>query len=163
MGSSYELDKCAFSNLTYAQWLNGTILQNPLENQVVTSDGYVKNYSPYSNFWIEPEYHYWREQNGLSGLDPLVATFATKQTYYSFNTTTGLYSQKNFQDNLLDPSAIWPWLPNFDDYLRSVTINFGLTSLFQQRTPREMIEGYTSPLLAKMETYTTELFGGSTI
>ena len=36
--------------------------------------------------------------------------------------------------------------PNFDHYQRMVTINFGMHSLLQSRSPREMIEGYNSPL-----------------
>ena len=32
------------------------------------------------------------------------------------------------------------------DYLRMITTNFGYQSLLQERTPREMIEGYNAPL-----------------
>ena len=33
-----------------------------------------------------------------------------------------------------------------DDYVRMLAINFGLDSLLQVRTPREMIEGYNATL-----------------
>lgn len=38
--------------------------------------------------------------------------------------------------------------PSFDGYLRSVAINFGLSGVLTVRTPKEMIEGYTDPLVA---------------
>lgn len=49
-----------------------------------------------------------------------------------------------------DPSHIPSYFPQFDDYLRSVTINFGLSGLLTVRSPREMIEGYTDPLIATL-------------
>ena len=54
---------CSFSNITYNQWLDGTILANPLPGAVATSDGYVMHYGKYANGWITPEYSYWRSMN----------------------------------------------------------------------------------------------------
>jgi hypothetical protein len=35
---------CAFSNLTYNQWLSGSVLLNPLPGQVVNDTSFVRNY-----------------------------------------------------------------------------------------------------------------------
>ena len=37
--------------------------------------------------------------------------------------------------------------PDLDKYMKHVAINFGLSSLITQRSPREMIEGYIDPLI----------------
>ena len=42
------------------------------------------------------------------------------------------------------------FMPNFNDYLRFATINFGLSGLITVRSPREMIDGYTDPLVATL-------------
>ena len=38
-------------------------------------------------------------------------------------------------------------IPNLQDYLKFVTINFGMNSLITQLTPRQLIEGYTDEVL----------------
>lgn len=45
---------------------------------------------------------------------------------------------------------MWSFFPAFEGYLRSITINFGLSGLITVRSPREMIEGYTDPLVATL-------------
>ena len=47
---------------------------------------------------------------------------------------------------LTNPSSISAVFPDLDHYFQTMAINFGLTSLLQKRTPREMIEGYKAPL-----------------
>jgi hypothetical protein len=40
------------------------------------------------------------------------------------------------------------WNTNgFLEYLRFVTVNFGLNGLYYKASPRDFIEGYTDPLL----------------
>ena len=54
---------------------------------------------------------------------------------------------------LLYPEQVKTDYPNFPDmqtYLRSVTVNFGLSGLLMYRTPRDVIEGYTDPLVATL-------------
>ena len=60
---------------------------------------------------------------------------------------SGIYNGKKFQDVLLYPQDIWSFFPQFDEYLRFITINFGLSGLLTYRSPREIIEGYTDPLV----------------
>ena len=47
----------------------------------------------------------------------------------------------------------------FDQYLRSVALNFGLSSLLTIRSPKEMIDGYIDPHLEKLS-QTSILKGG---
>ena len=62
------MNVCSFSSLTYSQWLNNTILANPLDDQTVTSEGYVLNYGKYATGWITPEYGYWKNMNKKQAL-----------------------------------------------------------------------------------------------
>lgn len=144
-----ELPTCAFSNLTYSQWLNGSVLKNPLSDQNVTSTGYVLNYGNLASGWITPEYNYWREQNDITGMQFEEFEEAINQTYYAFN-ISGLYNGKKFQDVLLYPQDIWSFVPSFNQYLRSITINFGLSGVLTLRSPREMIDGYYDPLIGTL-------------
>ena len=48
---------------------------------------------------------------------------------------------------LLFPQQTPSYFPEFDSYLRFITVNFGLSGLLTYRTPREVIEGYTDPLV----------------
>ena len=49
-----------------------------------------------------------------------------------------------------------------DEYLRFVTINFGLSGLLTVRTPREMIEGYNDPLVEVISTTPIYMGGDAT-
>lgn len=51
---------------------------------------------------------------------------------------------------------------NFDGYLRSVAINFGLSGVLTVRSPREVIEGYTDPLVAQLATMPIYMGGDAT-
>jgi len=51
---------------------------------------------------------------------------------------------------------------NFDGYLRSVAINFGLSGVLTVRSPRELIEGYTDPLVAQLATMPIYMGGDAT-
>ena len=46
---------CAFSNLTYNQWLSSAVLKTPMPDQTVKSLSYVNNYAPYSQLAVSPE------------------------------------------------------------------------------------------------------------
>ena len=104
------------------------------------------HYEDYSTGWITPEYSFWRYMNDKKALPDLDFTSAIDQTYFAFN-VSGLYNGKKFQDVLLYPEDIPTEFPSFDAYLRSVAINFGLSGALSIHTPREMIEGYSDPLI----------------
>ena len=98
-----EREYCSFSNLTYNQWLDGTILGNPLSGGPEgTTDGYVMHYGNYSTGWITPEYSFWKTMNDLDALPAEDYTYAIEQTYFAFN-ISGLYNGKKYQDVLLYP------------------------------------------------------------
>ena len=64
--NSTVVSMCAFSNITYSQWLDGAVLLNPLPGQVVTDNSYQRNY-PYSLYTqppIAPELSYWSQKSG---------------------------------------------------------------------------------------------------
>lgn len=48
---------------------------------------------------------------------------------------------------MLFPQETPSYFPEFNSYLRFITVNFGLSGLLTYRTPRELIEGYTDPLV----------------
>ena len=66
--------------MTYNQWLNGTILANPLSGSG-TTDGYVMHYKDYATGWITPEYSYWRMKNDKGALPDEDYQYAISQTY----------------------------------------------------------------------------------
>ena len=113
----------------------------------MTSTSYVNNYpySLYTTLPIAPELDYFTFKAELT---PTTATIF--DTYQSFN-ASGLYNQKIYQDVFLDyANANWSNIWNSDtflSYLRYVTINIGLNGLFIEITPRQLIEGYTDPLI----------------
>lgn len=64
---------------------------------------------------------------------------------------SGLFNPVIYQDVFLTyNNEGWSNLWNtqgFMDYLKFVTINFGLNGQYYLASPREFIEGYTDPLL----------------
>ena len=68
-------------------------------------------------------------------------------TTYNQLSTNDIYNEKLFQDVLLGLSTPPRYLPEFEKYLRFVTVNFGLSGLLGYYTPREIIEGYNDPLI----------------
>ena len=46
--------------------------------------------------------------------------------------------------------------------MRSIAINFGLSGVLTIRSPREMIEGYTDPLVAELATMPIYMGGDKT-
>ena len=150
---------CAFSNLTYNQWLTSAVLKTPMPGQVVTSTSYVQQYAPYSQLTVSPELSEYVTKAGGT-----VPTTDVSNVYQSFN-VSGLFNGKIFQDVWLgimdsgppDPttgvppgwSNIWT-VPTFQHYIRFTTINYGLTGLFIHKSPREMIEGYQDPLITTL-------------
>ena len=60
-----------------------------------------------------------------------------------------------FQDFLLSKTE-----SEIGDYLKFVAVNIGLGGLFTRRTPCEIIEGYSDPVLTEIETDTNLYEGG---
>ena len=54
-GDREEKYYCAFSNLTYNQWLSGAILTEGLPEWDIVSTGYVEQWQGYSQLTISPE------------------------------------------------------------------------------------------------------------
>ena len=80
--------------------------------------------------------------------------------YQSFN-VSGLFNGKIFQDVWLGikdkgpPPAEEEWsnvwtVESFQNYIRFITMNYGVTGMFTYKSPREMIEGYEDPLISKL-------------
>ena len=63
---------------------------------------------------------------------------------------------------LLYPGRTWSFFPDFDDYLRFVTINFGMEGMLTVRSPKEMIEGYTDPLVEELNATPVYMGGDQT-
>jgi len=67
---------------------------------------------------------------------------------------TGLFNPTIFEDIFLsyqnpDCSNVFN-TPNSANYFRYITLNIGYGGLFSLNTPRQLIEGYISPILLKM-------------
>ena len=69
----------------------------------------------------------------------MLYTYGSMDVWFFFN-------RVELAQFILAPESIPSVLPQMDDYVRMLAINFGLDSLLQVRTPREMIEGYNAPL-----------------
>ena len=77
--------RCAFSNLTYSQWLDNAVLNYPLNSAKDGSSGYVMRYSPYSSGWITPEYGFWRSMNEIDPLSDTDFAPAMADTYFAMS------------------------------------------------------------------------------
>lgn len=86
---------------------------------------------------------------------------AIDQTYYAFN-TSGLFNGKKFQDVLLEPGELWGFAPEFNEYLRFITVNFGLEGLLVNRSPQELIDGYEDPLIQTLNAMPIYMGGDNT-
>ena len=112
----------------------------------MTSNGYALNYAKYATGWITPEFGFWKNKNGVQGLSETEFPNAMEQTYKLMNVLT-FFNRNAFASALFNPqSTILAFSSEMGNYLRMITTNFGYQSLLQQRTPREMIEGYNAPL-----------------
>ena len=150
---------CAFSNLTYNQWLTGAVLVDPpIPQWNVVSTGYVEQFAGYSNFTVSPELNFYANLS-----DTQEPTLFPEDVYQSFN-DSGLYNPKIFQSVLLgydeeDWSNIWN-TADFKSYLKFVTLNYGLSGLFIKIQPWRLIEGYEDPLITKFYNTPVYVFGG---
>ena len=141
---------CAFSNLTYNQWLSGAVLKTPIPGQKVDSLRYVNQYQNYSQLAVSPELGEYLVTTSQTSPAVTIA-----DVYQSFN-VSGLFNGKIYQDIWLDVPTVGPggtkwsnaWTtPSFQEYIRFVTTSYGLTGIFTYRSPREMIEGYVDPII----------------
>ena len=121
--------------------------QSGFPNETEFGRGYAFYYKDYVQNWITPEYGYWRFKNGYNPLQEGDEYEHAINITYAYFTIEEIYSQTIFQDYLLGLRKAPDYLPGMEEYLRFVTINFGLTGLIAPYTPREVIEGYEDPLI----------------
>ena len=92
--------------------MNNTILANPLDDQTVTSEGYVLNYGKYATGWITPEYGYWKNMNKKQALAEAEYLEAIDKTY-EYLTVRELYNINVFKLTMLDTDSLPSIFPNF--------------------------------------------------
>ena len=128
----------------------------------MTSTGYAVNYANYTNGWITPEYGFWKEMNDVQVLNPDDFADAMADTYLNM-TIEYFFNRVVFSNTINEPSTLPAVFPSMDKYFRALTINYGLTSLLQKRTPRQMIEGYTAPIYEQLNSLDLVKGGDKTI
>ena len=144
--------------LTYGQWATEAITKKPMWNM----EQYINSVAP-----NETDHSYARLYKSISLLSqndftPEVSYFAFMAdeadifpnlnfTDIIFNMDTDhLYNQEMWGDLLLNVNKTGQEQFNtagFKKYLKYATIQSGLFGLFTERTPRELVEGYTDPLV----------------
>lgn len=84
---------CSASNITYNQWLSGSVLMYPLSGMDynTTNVSYVNLYSGWTSFKYPVEAYYVSTVTGMT----FPAEITIGDTYYSLS-TTGLYNSKIF-------------------------------------------------------------------
>ena len=132
---------CSFSNLTYAQWLSGSVLLYPLGDMDFDLTSYQIFYNDYTILDYPPEAFYYSARSGNQFL-----TQATVYDLYQDFNITGLFNSKIDEDIWLQsfvPGAYYPISdPSTMTWLRYLALNFGLGGWFMPITPRQLIEGY---------------------
>ena len=129
---------CAFSNLTYNQWLSGSALYYPLGDLDILpiDSSYTIFYKDYTTLKFPPEAYYYA---ALSGYD-FPAEVTIEDVYYDFNGFFGLFNPTIQQDIWLDiavPDDTTVFAsPNTKFYQRYTSLNFGLGGFFTPLTPR---------------------------
>lgn len=136
--------------------------QSGFPNETEFGKGYAFYYKDYVQNWITPEYGYWRFKNNLTALQEDDEYKDAINITYAYFTIEEIYSQTIFQDYLLGLRKAPEYLPGMDEYLRFVTINFGLTGLIAPYTPREVIEGYEDPLIQQLNAMPIYMGGDNT-
>lgn len=123
---------------------------------------YTELYSDFTTLKFPPEVYYFA---AISSYD-FPAEVTIFDTYQGFN-NTGLFHNKVLQDILLDVyNPDWSNVftaPNSQYYVRYTGLNFGLGGFFTEMTPRQVIEGYTDPILAKFQALPIYAFGDMTL
>ena len=143
---SHSMSLCSFSFLTNTQWLNGQILKRTSQEMEMGQKpvGYVEAYEGYSQLPASPEWGHWFAYNEF-----LPQTEPTLDTAYSSLNLNDLFNNIKLQDSLLKQQGATVY-DHLDEYLRFITINMGLSGVLTKRSPREMIEGYTDPLVEEL-------------
>ena len=127
---------CSFSNLTYNQWLSGSVLHYPLPDMDFDAIdfSYTKLYKNFTQLQYPPEAFYYSARSGYD----FPAEITIFDVYQSFN-ISGLYNSKIQQDMWLQYDNIgWSNLfTSFNtlQYFRYVALNFGYGGLFTATSP----------------------------
>lgn len=155
---------CSFSNLTYNQWLHGSVLYYPLpgmDYQAIDST-YVNLYADYTLLKFVPEVNYWA---AMSGWD-FPAEVTIEDVYQGFN-ITGLFNptvNQNIWLQIFNSGSNNVFTsPNVVFWQRYLALNFGLGGWFTKITPRTLIEGYDDPVLKKLSQTPLYLGGDMTV
>lgn len=158
---SQIVSQCAFSNLTYNQWLHGSVLYYPLPGLDIEPimASYTLFYAGYSWLQYPPEVFYFASINQ----NDFPAEVSVADVYQGFN-STGLFNPTIIQNIWLD-YMVPGWSNSFTSpyslyYLRYVALNLGMGGLFVEMTPFTALQGYVSPFLEKMQSLPVYL-GGS--
>jgi hypothetical protein len=148
---SIVIQGCSASNITYNQWLSASVLLYPLPGMDFDpiDASYVKLYSDWTTLKYPVEAYYYSARSG----NDFPAEITIEDTYQSLN-MTGLYNPTIFEDMFLG-YQVPNWSNVFSttnsvNYFRYITLNIGYGGMFSLNTPRELIEGYVSPILLKM-------------
>ena len=140
---------CSFTNLTYNQWLHGSVLYYPLGDMDVEpiNSSYTILYADYTLLKFPPEAYYYA---AMSSWD--YPAEVTIDNLYASLTNINLYNPKVQQDiwlNVANPMATNFISPNTVYYQRYSALNFGLGGFFAKLTPRQVIEGYYDDVLTQ--------------
>ena len=150
--NSAVVSGCSFSNLTYNQWLSGSVLYYPLADMDVDAidTSYTKLYQNFTILKYPPEAFYYAARSGYD----FPAETTIFDVYQSFN-VSGLYNP-TIQQNIwlqYDSSGWSNIFTNFNalQYFRYVALNFGYGGLFTATSPNDQINGgvYTNDILGR--------------
>lgn len=136
---------CTNKELTYLQWINGTVLANPPASlgRPASSDSYITAFPDFTSLHITPELGFFLSKAEISSFNLDVSDVIT------FMRMDRLFNQQILGDillNLKKPTYKETFTnPSFARYIRFIIIEQGLNGIFQYRTPREYIEGFTDP------------------
>jgi len=157
-----NLSVCTNKELSYLQWINGTVLLNPPASLGIkpTNESYVRAFPDWTSLTFTPELGYFLAQ---ARLPPFPLT--TRQVV-TFMQPNRLYNQEIIGDILLNLTKP-TYSPVFTNhqmarYLKFVAFECGLNGLFLYKTPRDYIEGFRDSLLGQMSQVPVYMGGDQT-
>jgi len=143
---------CSHNQLAYSQWFNGSISANPTTQMTQdlkdVNSSYVRAFPSFSSLQITPELSYFVHKSGLEN-----QKLTPAQVWADFS-PDGIYNLRKLGDIVLDKmneedTANLPFGgKTMQQYVRFIMIQQGLGGLFVNRSPRELIEGYTDPIVS---------------